>query len=58
MKLLVDPHAKTTRKDRATICGTGEQIERWRQKRVQLGLTDAQLLSLVLPTLDEIQEVR
>jgi hypothetical protein len=58
MEVLIQPTVKTSRGNRGTIAGTSGQIKVWREKRRKLGLTDAELLSYVLPLLDQIKGVR
>ena len=55
MDVLISRPIRISRDDRATITGTIAQVEKWRAKRKQLGLTDAELLRHVLPILDQFQ---
>ena len=57
-KIWIERPVRITASDRATITGTVAQIDQWRKKRRQLGVTDAELLRHVLPMLDQIQGVQ
>ena len=55
MDVLIDRPIRISAGNRATITGTVDQVQVWRSKRNQLGVTDAELLRHILPMLDQIK---